>query len=176
MTASPSSGTAICFSERIEISASWTSAAQRVISSKRANLPSLHRAQDRRGHERARRRPLGEEQRVVPGVLDLLLGGAGRALDDEREVAADGRRQVLGQPALRRAGLADEHQRAIRGERGDGDLHERASPMYFGVIATPPTGLALPMTYVSTARGERRQPGAASVPCLGGEGASSACT
>ncbi len=32
------------------------------------------------------------------------------------------------------------------------------SPMYFGVIGTPPTGLSEPMTYVSTARGDSCQP------------------
>ena len=32
------------------------------------------------------------------------------------------------------------------------------SPMYFAVMGTPPTGLSEPRTYLSTARGERRQP------------------
>ena len=40
LTTSPSSGIAICFSDRMEISESWISAAVRVISSKRANCPS----------------------------------------------------------------------------------------------------------------------------------------
>jgi hypothetical protein len=33
------------------------------------------------------------------------------------------------------------------------------SPMYFGLIVTPPTGLSLPITYISTARGDIRHPG-----------------
>ncbi len=33
------------------------------------------------------------------------------------------------------------------------------SPMYLGVIVIPPMGLSLPITYASTARGERRHPG-----------------
>ena len=33
------------------------------------------------------------------------------------------------------------------------------SPMYFGVMVIPATGLSVPITYASTARGERRHPG-----------------
>ena len=63
-----------------------------------------------------------------PGQIDLhrhvLLGGAGGALHEQGRVAADGGRQMLAHPGLRRAGHSEEQQRPIRGEGGDGDLHQ----------------------------------------------------
>ena len=41
------------------------------------------------------RRALGQEPRVVPAVADRLLAGARGALDEQRRIAADRRRQVL---------------------------------------------------------------------------------
>ena len=63
---------------------------------------------------------LGDDHRDVPRVLDVVLGGAGGALHDQRGVAADGRGQQLGEPALAGAGVADQQQAAVGGQRDDG--------------------------------------------------------
>ncbi|CAM5416455.1 hypothetical protein SBADM41S_11798 [Streptomyces badius] len=59
---------------------------------------------------------LGEQQRVVPAVLELVLGGARGALHGERAGPADGRRQQLGEHGLGGARFADEEQTAFPGE------------------------------------------------------------
>ena len=85
-----------------------------------------HRPHDRAGHERVAAGAVGEQPGVVPAVADRLLGRAGRALHEQRRVAADGRGQVLGHPGLGGAGHAEQQQRAVGGEGGDGDLDDAA--------------------------------------------------
>ena len=123
-TSSSSSGIGSVFSDRIVISASCTSDGMRVSSSTRASLPALHRPEDRAGDERVPARPLGQQPGVVPAVAQRLLGRARRALDDQRAVAGDRRREVLGHPRLGRAGDAEQEQRAVGRERGDGQLDQ----------------------------------------------------
>ena len=108
------------------ISASCTSDGMRVSSSIADELAAVHPGHDRAGHERGARRPFGEQPRVVPAVADRLLAGAGRALDEQRRVAADRGGEVLRQPALGRARHAEQQQRAVGRERRDGDLDEPA--------------------------------------------------
>lgn len=42
-----------------------------------------HRLQERAGHQGTLAGAFGQRERVIPGVLDLILGGAGCALDDQ---------------------------------------------------------------------------------------------
>ena len=121
-----SSGIEMYFSDRIEISASWTSLVERVSSSNRPIDAGLHRGHDRRGDHRLPRLALRDDHGHVPRVLDVVLGGAGGALHDQRGVAADRGGQQLGQPALAGAGVADEQQAAVGGEGDDGALDEAA--------------------------------------------------
>ena len=120
MLSSSSSGMETYFSDRIEISASCTSLVERVSSSNRPITPLLHRRHDRRGDHRLPGLALGDDHGHVPRVLDVVLGGAGGALHDQRRVAADRRGQQLGQPALAGAGVADQQQAAVGGQRDDG--------------------------------------------------------
>ena len=87
-----------------------------------------HGAHDRAGHQGVAAGAVGEQLRVVPAVADGLLGRARRALHQQRRVAADGGREVLGHPRLRGAGHAEQQQGAVRGERGHGDLDDAARP------------------------------------------------
>ena len=125
-TSWPSSGIGRVFSDRTVMSVSCTSAGMRVSSSTRAVMPSRHGAHHRAGHQRLAARAVGQQLGVVPAVADRLLGGAGGALHQQGGVAADGRRQMLGHPGLGRAGHAEQQQRAVGGERGDGDLDDPA--------------------------------------------------
>ena len=68
----------------------------------------LHRSKDRAFDQRRLAGPLRDEHRVVPRIADLFFRRAGCALHDLGGVAVDCRGKVLGQPALRRARLADE--------------------------------------------------------------------
>src|SRR5690606_39043504 len=70
--------------------------------------------------------------RVVPAVPDGLLGGAGGALDEQGRVAADGGGEVFGQPGLGRAGDAEQQQRPVGGQGGDGDLDDAAGADVLG--------------------------------------------
>ncbi len=54
----------------------------------------------------------------------MLFGGAGGALDDLGGVGVDRGGEVLGEPGLGGAGLADQEQRAVGDEGGDRDLDE----------------------------------------------------
>ena len=135
-------GSEMYFSDRIEISASWTSLVERVSSSNRPIAPRLHRGHDRRGDHRLPRLALGDHHGDVPRVLDVVLGGAGGALHDQGGVAADRGGQQLGQPALAGAGVADEQQAAVGGEGDDGALDEAA--------------VAEPLLRRSPGRGRRR--------------------
>src|SRR5690606_36238073 len=58
-------------------------------------------------------------------VADLLLDHPGAALHGERAVAADRRRQQLGEQRLGGARLADQHQPALAGQGDDGALDQR---------------------------------------------------
>jgi hypothetical protein len=75
-------------------------------------------------HECPRRRALGEQERVVPRVGDLVLRGARRALDGERRVAGDRCGEELRQHRLRGAGLADEQQAAVAHQGDDAAVDE----------------------------------------------------
>jgi hypothetical protein len=85
----------MCFSERIEN--------QRVLDLGSAtgklleadHLATLHPSKDLAFDESAPAWALGDEQGVVPGVLDLLLGRAGRSLNDELGCSRDRRGEVL---------------------------------------------------------------------------------
>lgn len=90
------------------------------------HLALRHAAVDGRRYQRAGRRPLGEQRRVVPRILDGVLCGGRRALDREGGVARDRRGQQLAGQRLRRTRLADQHQAAVGGERDDTPLDERA--------------------------------------------------
>ena len=79
-----SSGIATTRSDSRDSSESWTSSGQRVISSKRTILPSAMPRSIGAGTSDRVDGPFGDEQRVVPGVLDLVLGGGRAALDGER--------------------------------------------------------------------------------------------
>ncbi len=83
-----------------------------------------HRAEHRRGHQRLAAGALGEQQGVVPAVLELVLGGARGALDGERAGAADGGGEEFGEHRLGGAGLADEQQAALAGEGDDAAFDE----------------------------------------------------
>ena len=85
-----------------------------------------HRPVHRARHQRRLARPLGEQAGVVPAVAQRLLGGARRALHEQRRVAADGGGEVLADPRLGRARHAEQQERPVGGERGDGDLDEPA--------------------------------------------------
>lgn len=83
-----------------------------------------HTDMQRPWHERARGWPLGQQQGVVPGILDLIFRRAGRALNGVRRTAGNGRRQQFGQHRLGRAGLADKQQPTIPGQPHDGTLDQ----------------------------------------------------
>jgi hypothetical protein len=85
-----------------------------------------HGGEHGRGHERLPAGALGEQQGVVPAVLELVLGGARGALDDQAAGAADRGRQQLGEHRLGGAGLADEQQAALPGEGDDAAFHQGA--------------------------------------------------
>ena len=81
----------------------------------------------------------------------MLLGRAGGALDGQRRVAADRRRQVLGEPALARPRLADEQQGPLRRQGDDrplddavvaeelaGDRHLGGLPSIVALSVLPP--------------------------------------
>lgn len=87
----------------------------------------------RAGHQRLGRRPLGQEQRVVPGVFDLVLGGAGGALDGVGGAARNGGGQQFGEHRLGGARLADEQQPAVSGQTDDSpfDKHVVAKELSF---------------------------------------------
>ena len=125
-TSSLSSGIGSVFSDRIVMSASCTSAGMRVSSSTRAIEPVGHGPHDRARHHRVAARSIGEQLGVVPAVADRLLAGARGALHQQRRVAADGRGQVLADPRLGGAGHAEQQQRPVGRERGDGDLDDPA--------------------------------------------------
>ena len=125
-TASFSSGIGRIFSESTVISVSCTSEPMRVSSSSRSRRAVLHGAEERRRHQRLARRPLGEQQRIVPAVADLRLVGAGRALDELLRIAGDGGRQVLRHPGLRGSRHAEQQERAIGRKRRDRRLHQPA--------------------------------------------------
>ena len=104
---------------------SCTSAGMRVSSSTRAMLPLAIAVITGLGTSAPRARALGQQPGVVPAVADRLLAGAGRALDEQRRVAADRRGEVLAAPSvLAVPGHAEQQQRAVGGERGDGDLDQ----------------------------------------------------
>ena len=113
-------------SDRIDTSASCTSGRQRVISSTRATAPARIAVSTGDGTSAAAAGPLREQQRVVPAVAQLVLGGAGGALHGQRAGAADGGGQQLGQHRLGGAGLADQQQAALAGERDHAPLDQRA--------------------------------------------------
>ena len=125
-TSVSSSGTGSTFSDRIVTSASCTSEGMRVSSSMRTRRPVPHGPVHRARHQRRLARPLGEQPGVVPAVAQRLLGGARRALHEQRRVAADGGGEVLADPRLGRARHAEQQQGPVGGQRGDGDLHEPA--------------------------------------------------
>ncbi len=85
-----------------------------------------HRGEHGRRHQGLPAGALGEQQGVVPAVLQLVLGGAGGALDGQRAGAADGGGEQLGEHRLGGTGLADEQQAALPGEGDDAALDQRA--------------------------------------------------
>ena len=88
-------------------------------------LARLHRLEQRRRHQRAPARPFGQQQRVVPRILDMVFGGAGRALDRQRRIAADGGGQQFGQQRLGRTRLAHQHQALVAHQGDDGAVDQR---------------------------------------------------
>ena len=84
----------------------------------------MQRGRDKGG----RRRPLGQQERVVPAALDLVLGRAGGSLDREGAGAGNRRGQELRQHRLGGAGLADQEKSPVAHQRHDGPIDE-------GVIA-----------------------------------------
>src|SRR5689334_1505205 len=74
---------------------------------------------------------LGEQAGVVPSVADRLLASPGRALDEQRGIAADRCGEVLRQPALCRPRYTEEEQGTIGREGRDGDLDEPPVPDVF---------------------------------------------
>ena len=105
-------------------SASCTSLGMRVEFFDTRNRTALHRAIDRAGHQCGDAGTFGEQARVVPAVTQLLLGRAGRALHEQRRVAADRGGEVFAEPRLGGAGHTEQQQRTIGGQRGDCDLDE----------------------------------------------------
>ncbi|MDQ0779591.1 hypothetical protein QF026_008057 [Streptomyces aurantiacus] len=95
-------------------------------SSTRADGSPGHGGQDGRGHQGLSAGPLGQQQRVVPAVLQLVLRRARGALDDQAAGAADGGGQQLGQHGLGGTGLTDEQQPALTGEGHDTPLDQGA--------------------------------------------------
>src|SRR5690606_23250589 len=91
-----------------------------------ADRAGLHRRHDGRGDHRLPGLALGDDHGDVPRVLDVVLGGPGRALHHQGGVAADRGGQQLGEPALAGARVADEQQAAVGGEGDDGPLDEAA--------------------------------------------------
>ena len=84
----------------------------------------FHRAEDRAFDQRLGARAARDQHRVVPGVADLLLGGAGGALHDLGRVAVDGGRQVLGEPDLAVPGSPISKKRPVGDQRRDGDFDQ----------------------------------------------------
>ncbi|MND99869.1 hypothetical protein D3C80_922610 [compost metagenome] len=84
-----------------------------------------HRPVQRPRHQRRRAGAVAQQQRVVPAVADLLLHHPGAALHGQRAVAADRRRQQLGEQRLGGTRLAHQHQPALAGQGDDGALDER---------------------------------------------------
>jgi hypothetical protein len=83
-----------------------------------------HRPHDRAGHHGGAARALGQQPGVVPPVADGLLAGPRGALHEQGRVAGDGGREVLGDHGLGRARDAEEQQRPVGRQRGDGHLDE----------------------------------------------------
>ena len=115
----------------------------RVSSSNRAIAPCSIARMIGLGTSASRDWPLGEQPRVVPAVADRLLAGAGRALHDQRRVAADRRGEVLarasvfavpGSPSSSSARSVASVAMAIS--------TSRRSPMYFGVTTVAVRQLA----------------------------------
>src|SRR5690606_33154203 len=83
-----------------------------------------HAPVERGGHERAGGGALGDQEGGVAGVGDLILDGGGAALDGEGGVAGDGGGDEFGQQRFGGAGVADEHEAAIGGERDQGTVDQ----------------------------------------------------
>ena len=127
-TSESSSGMGSVFSDRMVMRASCTSAGMRVSSSMRTSEPASMARITGPGTSAAAARPLGEQPGVVPAVAQRLLGRARRALHHEGRRAADGRGEVLAHPRLGRARHAEQQERPVGGQRGDGDLDQTARP------------------------------------------------
>ena len=112
------------FSERIVMSASCTSAGMRVSSSMRAMRAGLHGPHHRARHQRRAasgpRRAAGRSSSRSAATPRRARG----ALHQQRRGAADRRGEVLAHPGLGGAGHAEQQQRPVGGQRGDGDLDE----------------------------------------------------
>jgi hypothetical protein len=65
-----------------------------------------------------------DQHGIVPGIADLLLGGAGGSLHDLGGIAIDGRGKMFREPALRRPRLTQQQQRAVGHQRGNGDFDQ----------------------------------------------------
>ena len=76
----------------------------------------------RRGNQGVERRSFTQEQGIVPRILDLVLGGAGRPLDGQGAGAGDGGGQQFRKHRLGRTRFADQEQTAIAHESDDGPI------------------------------------------------------
>jgi hypothetical protein len=124
----------------------------------------VHGGHDRRGDHGVAGLALGDHHGDVPGVLDVVLGGAGGALDDQGRVTADGGGQQLGEPALAGARVPDQQQAAVRGQRHDAALDEAAvaEPLLgdVAVEAVGPLGAEHEQPHHARAEPPRERPGA----------------
>ena len=140
-TSVASSGTEMRFSERSEISASCTSDGAAGDFLEAGQGARLHRAEDGALDQRCMAGPAGDQHRVVPGIANLLLGRAGRALHDLGRIAVDRGGEMLGEPRLGRARFAEQEQGAVGDERRDGDLDQ---PLVADVLGRDLQRAALP--------------------------------
>ncbi|CAL2064558.1 hypothetical protein GPN2_13300 [Streptomyces murinus] len=97
-----------------------------------------HRGEHRRRHQRGPAGALREQQGVVPAVLQLVLRRTRRALHDQPAGSAHGGGQQLRQHGLGGAGLADEQQAPLPGERDDTPFHQRAVADELAADLQPP--------------------------------------
>ena len=117
------------------------------------DMPALHGEHDGRRHQRSHRRPLGQQQGVVPAIADGLLGGA-------RPVPCTSR---VESPEMAAARCSDTHdfatpgkpsssKRAIGRQRGDRDFDQPSVADVLGtdveavVAAARPAGTRSPPT------------------------------
>ena len=125
------------------MSASCTSAGIRVISSIRTTCPARIAVITGDATSAASRRAFGDQPRVVPAVPDRVLGGPGRALHEQRRVAADRGREMLRQPGLAVPGRPSSSRARSVASVATATSTSRRDPTYFGVM-TVPSGSAPP--------------------------------